>query len=92
MSNDLKRYHIKQNNSYWKRSKQLIGLLLSIWALISFGCSIIWVEQLDSIQFFGFKLGFWIAQQGSIICFLLLTIIYVICMNDLDKRHRYFEE
>jgi putative solute:sodium symporter small subunit len=31
-------------------------------------------------------LGFWFAQQGSIVVFFLLIVVYVIGMNRLDRR------
>ena len=38
------------------------------------------------------KFGFWMAQQGSIICFVLLLVAYMVLMNKLDKKHGYDEE
>jgi putative solute:sodium symporter small subunit len=35
----------------------------------------------------GFKLGFWFAQQGSIIGFVCLIFIYIVLMNRLDNRY-----
>jgi putative solute:sodium symporter small subunit len=32
------------------------------------------------------------AQQGSIICFVILLISYAFIMNKLDKEHGYEEE
>ena len=36
--------------------------------------------------------GFWIAQQGSIICFVLILISYAVLMNRLDNKHGYWED
>lgn len=36
--------------------------------------------------------GFWMAQQGSIICFVLLLVVYAVCMRRLDNKHGYDEE
>jgi putative solute:sodium symporter small subunit len=33
---------------------------------VSFGCGILLADVLNRFEFFGFKLGFWFAQQGSI--------------------------
>ena len=51
-------------NSYWKANIRLVLSLLFVWFFISFGCGILFVDALDTIRFGGFKLGFWIAQQG----------------------------
>ena len=50
------------------------------------------MDWLDQIAFFGFKLGFWFAQQGSIYVFVLLIFIYVILMNRLDRQFGHREE
>ena len=52
--------------AYWKENIRLVLSLLSVWFLVSFGMAILFVDILDNIRFFGFKFGFWMAQQGSI--------------------------
>ena len=74
------------NRAYWHANLKLMGLLLSIWFLVSFVGGILLVDQLNQIQFAGFKLGFWMAQQGSLYVFLLLIWIYVKRMSVLDKK------
>ena len=59
---------------------------MGIWAFVSFGCSILFVDWLDQFEFLGFKLGFWFAQQGSIYVFVALIIIYIFAMKKLDKK------
>ena len=71
---------------YWKANLKLMGLLLSIWFIVSYVCGILLVDQLNNIQFAGFKLGFWMAQQGSLYVFLILIWVYVKRMNTLDKK------
>ena len=39
---------------------------MAIWALVSYGFGIFFVEQLNAFHLGGFPLGFWFAQQGSI--------------------------
>ncbi|MCS5491049.1 MULTISPECIES: DUF4212 domain-containing protein [Algoriphagus] len=77
---------------YWKKNLQTLVVLLLIWFLVSFGCGILWVEELNSIQLGGFKLGFWFAQQGSIYVFVLLIFAYVYWMNRLDRKFDVDEE
>ena len=76
----------EKREAYWKANLKLMGLLLSIWFFVSFVCGILLVEQLNTIQFAGFKLGFWMAQQGSMYVFLILIFIYIKKMNTLDKK------
>ena len=75
-----------KNNIYWKKNIQYISILLSFWFIVSFGCGILFVEQLNTIQFGGFKLGFWFAQQGSIFGFVIIIFSYVYLMNRLDNK------
>ena len=72
---------------YWKANIKLLKILLSIWFLVSFGFGIVLVDWLDQFSFFGFKLGFWFAQQGSIYVFVILIFIYSWRMNILDKEY-----
>ncbi len=78
----------EQLDMYWKENKRLIGVLLAIWALVSFGGGIFFVEFLNRFSFFGLPLGFWIAQQGAIYVFVVLTFVYAFRMDALDKKYR----
>jgi putative solute:sodium symporter small subunit len=71
---------------YWRTNLRYVAILLSIWAVVSFGFGILLVEPLNRIRIGGFQLGFWFAQQGSIYTFVLLIAIYVWLMNRLDRR------
>ena len=70
---------------YWQANLKLVANLLAIWFLVSFGFGIILVDQHNQIPFFGFKLGFWWAQQGSIYVFIGLIFYYVRKMKQIDK-------
>ena len=72
-------------NNYWNNNIRYISILLSLWFIVSFGCGILFVEQLNTIQIGGFKLGFWFAQQGSIFGFVIIIFTYVYLMNKLDQ-------
>lgn len=77
---------------YWRENLRLMLILLVIWFAVSFGAGILFVDQLDQISFFGFPLGFWFAQQGSIYTFVVLIFIYVWKMNKLDRKYDFHEE
>ncbi|MBN10832.1 MAG: DUF4212 domain-containing protein [Flavobacteriaceae bacterium] len=72
-------------NTYWQKNIRYISILLSLWFIVSFGCGILFVEQLNTIQIGGFKLGFWFAQQGSIFGFVAIIFTYIYLMNKLDQ-------
>jgi putative solute:sodium symporter small subunit len=75
-----------QRRDYWRRNLRLMAVLLTIWALVSFGAGILFVEPLNEIVVAGFPLGFWFAQQGSIITFVILIAVYVTRMDKLDAE------
>ena len=82
----------RDTDAYWRANLRLVGVCLAIWFLVSFGFGILLADWLDQFRFFGFKLGFWFGQQGSIYVFLLLIFYYVHRMNILDKRFNVSEE
>ena len=73
--------------AYWRKNLHYLASLLAVWFIASYGCAILFVDNLDKIKIGGFRLGFWFAQQGSIYIFVVLIFIYVKLMNRLDKKH-----
>jgi len=71
---------------YWQKNLKYLIILLSIWFSVSYLLGIVFVDQLNQIRIGGFKLGFWIAQQGSIYIFVILIFVYVYLMNRLDRE------
>ncbi|WP_421683389.1 DUF4212 domain-containing protein [Stutzerimonas urumqiensis] len=78
--------------AYWKENLRLMFMLLVIWFVVSFGFGVLFVDQLNAIQFFGFPLGFWFAQQGAIYVFVLEIFFYVWKMNQLDRKYDVDEQ
>jgi len=78
--------------AYWRTNLTYLAVLLTIWFIVSYGCGILFVEELNQIRLGGFKLGFWFAQQGSIYVFIILIFIYVRLMNKLDRRYNVDEK
>ena len=73
--------------AYWRANLRLMCALLGVWALVSYGLGILWVEPLNRFHLGGFPLGFWFAQQGSIYVFVGLILVYAVVMDRLDRRH-----
>ena len=71
---------------YWRKNLSWLGGLLSVWFIVSYGCGILFVDQLDKFKLGGVPLGFWFAQQGAIYFFVLLIFVYAGCMNAIDKK------
>ncbi len=71
---------------YWRKNLSWLGALLTVWFIVSYGCGILFVDQLDKFKLGGVPLGFWFAQQGSIYVFVMLIAVYVLVMNRLYKE------
>ncbi len=77
---------------YWKANIRTILGCLVIWAFSSLGCAILLRPLLSNIPIGGTDLGFWFAQQGSILVFLVLIFFYAWKMNRLDRQYGVDEE
>ncbi len=78
--------------AYWKENVRLMVILLTIWAVVSYGCGILFVDALNAIRVGGYKLGFWFAQQGSIYVFVALIFVYAKKMGDLDRKYHVHDD
>ncbi len=78
----------KQNfEAYWKENIRYVLILLAIWFVVSYVCGILLADALSGIYIGGFRLGFWFANQGSEVIFVLLIFVYVKLMNGLDRKY-----
>lgn len=78
--------------SYWKRNLRLIAILLAIWAVVSFGFSILLAVPLQEISIGNLPASFWWAQQGSMFVFVILIFVYAKRMDTLDREFGVAEE
>ena len=72
---------------YWRTNIIVMTVLLALWAAVSLGASILLADTLNQIRLGGFPLGFWFAQQGSMLVFLVLILVYAIVLNRLDDLY-----
>ena len=77
--------HSYDAENYWKANLRLIFGSLIIWALVSYGFAILLRPMLAGIPVGGTDLGFWFAQQGSILTFIVLIFHYAWRMNKIDE-------
>jgi putative solute:sodium symporter small subunit len=78
----------KQNfEAYWKENIRYVLILLAIWFVVSYVCGILLADALSGIYIGGFRLGFWFANQGSEVIFVILIYVYVKLMNGLDRKY-----
>ena len=87
---DLHRDEVKSLlKRYWRTNVRITLILLGVWAVAGLGCGVLLADRLNKLKLpgTGFPLGFWCAQQGSIIVFVLLILTYCILLNRLDVKH-----
>ncbi len=70
--------------SRWKRSLRLIAILLAGWFIASLGLGVLLAGPLNRVWVGGFPLGFWFAQQGSILIFLFLLVVNAVVMDRIE--------
>ena len=77
---------------YWKENLRYIFIILAVWFAVSYLAGILFANALDAVKIGGFPLGFWFANQGSLVIFVFLIFIYVKLMNALDKKYGVYED
>lgn len=77
----------ESRNRYWRSNLKIMMVLLAVWAVAGLGCGVLFADALNVYSLGGYPLGFWFAQQGSIIVFVLLILIYSLLLNRLDVKH-----
>lgn len=73
--------------AYWKENISTILKLLVVWFVVSYGFGILFIDEMNALTIGGIKLGFWFAQNGSILCFVVLIFVYVKKMSALEKKY-----
>ena len=70
---------------HWAKSRSLTILVLVIWAL--FGIVVpFFAQQLNSMSFLGFPLGYYFCVQGSLIIFVLLIVFQNFRQDSIDDE------
>ncbi len=78
--------------AYWKANIRLVTIHLIVWAFVSYFCGIILRPLFAGIPVGGTDLGFWFAQQGSMLVFIAQIFIYAAQMNKLDRKFDVHED
>ena len=76
----------------WSATLGLLGKILVVWFLVSFGAGILFAPALNSFHLGGYPLGFWFAQQGSMYVFIALIFYYRKKMGEIDRQFDVHEE
>lgn len=77
--------------SYWRKNMLVMIVLLILWAGVSLGAGVVFADFLNqwTLPGTGYPLGFWFAQQGSLLCFLGIILIYATVMNRVDIAYKH---
>ena len=79
--------NVERRQRFAARVRSLMSRLLVVWFVVSFGFGILLVEPLNEIRLGGYKLGFWFAQQGSILIFIALIFAFSSVMTRLERDY-----
>lgn len=82
----------KDISQYWPTVLKLIGSVLVVWFVVSYGFGILLAPALNNISLGGYPLGFWFSQQGSMYIFIALIFIYAWKMNKIDEEFDVHED
>lgn len=70
---------------HWEKTKTVTWIVLGVWFL--FSLLLPWfARELNSISFLGFRLGYYIVVQGSLIVFVLLIVLQNIRQDQIDDE------
>ena len=67
----------------------LKSVLLTIWALASFGVSYFARDLLFSVG--NWPVGFWMASQGAVFVFLAVVVVYAMAMSHFEREDEQAE-
>ncbi|TKD70657.1 DUF4212 domain-containing protein [Pseudalkalibacillus hwajinpoensis] len=80
----------KVADAYFHARVRLIGVLLVIWFIVSFGMVML-AETLAQYTFNGFPLHYFMGAQGSIIVFILLLFVNAYISDRIDEKYDLVE-
>ena len=77
--------------AYWRKTRRLTFGLLAVWVVVTFVLSG-FAAELNSLEFLGFPLGFYMAAQGSLAFCVIEIAVYARLMNKKDVEYGIREE
>jgi putative solute:sodium symporter small subunit len=76
----------EKHKEYWSKNLTLTAILLSIWFVVTFVMAY-FARDLNSINFFGWPLAFYMGAQGSLIIYVVIIWYYARAMNKMDDEY-----
>ncbi len=79
-----------KHHEYWRKNLVITAILLAIWFIATFVVG--WyARELNTINFLGFPLGFYMSAQGSLVIYVAIIGVYALYMKKLDKEYDVHE-
>lgn len=77
---------VERRRVHWAKTKSLTFWVLGIWFVFSI-LTPWFAAELDSFTFLGFRLGYYLIVQGSLIIFVLLIIVQNLFQDRIDDAY-----
>ena len=76
---------------HWAETRSLTTWILILWFIFSMGI-FFFANSLNSITFFGWPFGFYMAAQGSLVIFVVLIVVLNFKQEKIDDKYGLAEE
>ena len=76
---------------HWAGTRSLTTWILILWFIFSMGI-FFFANSHNSITFFGWPFGFYMAAQGSLVIFVVLIVVLNIKQEKIDDKYGLAEE
>jgi putative solute:sodium symporter small subunit len=76
----------RRRRIHWEKTRNLTFIVLAIWFI--FSTILPWfAAELDAANFLGFKLGYYLVVQGSLIVFVVLIVAQNLLQDTIDDEY-----
>ena len=76
---------------HWAETRSLTTWILILWFIFSMGI-FFFANSLNSLTFFGWPFGFYMAAQGSLIIFVVLIVVLNFKQENIDEKYGLAED
>ena len=76
---------------HWAETRSLTIWILIVWFIFSMEI-FFFADSLNSMTFFGWPLGFYMAAQGSLVIFVVLIVVLNTKQEKIDEKYGVAED
>ena len=76
---------------HWAETRSLTTWILILWFIFSMGI-FFFANSLNSLTFFGWPFGFYMAAQGSLVIFVVLIVVLNAKQEKIDDKYGLAED